>query len=161
MNKKESQILGTIMTFLLLISMVVVAKESARLVGVWQEKQLAGEMKTVVIDAGHGGNDPGKVGLNGALEKDINLAIAMRVKKYLEQEDINVIMTRQEDLRATFYDEATPVFTGYLSNKSTWQLTDSGIKKMTLTFEDVGTRLLGKTFLPSATGEEYIDKLLK
>ena len=73
---------------------------------------------------------------------------------------VSSIMTRQEDLRATFYDGATPVFTGYLSNKSTWQLTDSGIKKMTLTFEDVGTRLLGKTFLPSATGEEYVDTTL-
>lgn len=103
MNKKESQILGTIMTFLLLISMVVVAKESARLVGVWHERQIKDQMKTVVIDAGHGGNDPGKVGINGALEKDINLAIAMRVKQYLEQEDINVIMTRQED--KGLYDE--------------------------------------------------------
>lgn len=51
MNKKESQILGTIMTFLLLISMVVVAKESARLVGVWHERQIKDQMKTVVIDA--------------------------------------------------------------------------------------------------------------
>lgn len=73
---------------------------------------------------------------------------------------VSSIMTRQEDLRATFYDGTTPVFTGYLSNKSTWQLTDSGIKKMSLTFEDVGTRLLGKTFLPSATGEEYVDTTL-
>ena len=73
---------------------------------------------------------------------------------------VSEIMTRQEDLRATFYDGTTPVFTGYLSNKSTWQLTDSGIKKMSLTFEDVGTRLLGKTFLPSATGEEYVDTTL-
>ena len=73
---------------------------------------------------------------------------------------VSEIMTRQEDLRATFYDGSTPIFSGYLSNKSTWQLTDSGIKKMSLTFEDVGTRLLGKTFLPSATGEEYVDTTL-
>ena len=73
---------------------------------------------------------------------------------------VSSIMTRQEDLRATFYDGTTPVFTGYLSNKSTWQLTDSGIKKMTLTFEDVGTRLLGKTFTANATGEEYVDSTL-
>lgn len=30
----------------------------------------------VVIDSGHGGNDPGKVGVDGSLEKDINLEIA-------------------------------------------------------------------------------------
>ena len=51
----------------------------------------------VVIDAGHGGIDPGKVGINNALEKDINLSIAMRLKDLLEQNDITVVMTRQED----------------------------------------------------------------
>lgn len=49
----------------------------------------------VVIDAGHGGIDPGKVGVNQALEKDINLAIAKKVKHYLELSDVEVIMTRE------------------------------------------------------------------
>ena len=56
----------------------------------------------VVIDAGHGGDDPGKVGINGAKEKDINLQIAERVKKYLEQEGVEVVMTREGD--AGLYD---------------------------------------------------------
>ncbi|NLL80596.1 MAG: N-acetylmuramoyl-L-alanine amidase [Clostridiales bacterium] len=43
----------------------------------------------------HGGADPGKVGINGALEKDINLEIALLVQEFLEQEDIRVIMTRE------------------------------------------------------------------
>lgn len=51
----------------------------------------------VVIDAGHGGPDPGKVGINGALEKDINLAIAGYVKNYLMQNGITVVMTRESD----------------------------------------------------------------
>ena len=51
----------------------------------------------VVIDAGHGGKDPGKVGVNGALEKDINLQIAKRLKILLEQNDVTVILTREED----------------------------------------------------------------
>ena len=34
----------------------------------------------VVLDPGHGGEDPGKVGVNNELEKDINLAIAKKVK---------------------------------------------------------------------------------
>lgn len=51
----------------------------------------------VVIDAGHGGNDPGKVGVDGSLEKNINLQIAMRLKEYLEQSDVQVVMTREED----------------------------------------------------------------
>lgn len=52
---------------------------------------------TIVIDPGHGGRDPGKVGINKALEKDINLSIALRLKNLLEQNDIHVIMTRTED----------------------------------------------------------------
>lgn len=52
---------------------------------------------TVVIDPGHGGFDPGKVGINGALEKDINLLISLKLKSLLEQNDIKVIMTRDND----------------------------------------------------------------
>jgi len=52
---------------------------------------------TVVIDAGHGGRDPGKVGVNGALEKDINLQVAKKVKDLLEERKFQVIMTREED----------------------------------------------------------------
>lgn len=51
----------------------------------------------VVIDAGHGGSDPGKVGVNQTEEKEINLQIAMQLKELLEQEDIEVVMTREED----------------------------------------------------------------
>ncbi|MGB8454843.1 MAG: N-acetylmuramoyl-L-alanine amidase [Anaerocolumna sp.] len=52
---------------------------------------------TIIVDAGHGGRDPGKVGINGALEKDINLSIALKLKKLLEQNDYNVIMIREDD----------------------------------------------------------------
>ena len=55
------------------------------------------EKPLVVIDSGHGGSDPGKVGVDGSLEKDINLQIARRLKKYLEASDVEVIMTREED----------------------------------------------------------------
>lgn len=51
----------------------------------------------MVIDAGHGGADPGKVGINGANEKDINLKIAGYLKQYLEASDIEVVMTRETD----------------------------------------------------------------
>ena len=51
----------------------------------------------VVIDAGHGGRDPGKVGIEGQLEKDINLSIAPRLKEYLEASDVDVILTREDD----------------------------------------------------------------
>ena len=53
--------------------------------------------KCVVIDAGHGGNDPGKIGVDDSREKDLNLVIADKVKRILEQQDIDVIMTRETD----------------------------------------------------------------
>ncbi len=55
----------------------------------------------VVIDAGHGGFDPGKIGINHTLEKNINLSIAIKLKTLLELHDINVIMTRDEDIDFT------------------------------------------------------------
>ena len=48
----------------------------------------------IVIDAGHGGDDPGKIGINGTLEKDINLIIAHKLKTLLESQDYEVVMTR-------------------------------------------------------------------
>lgn len=51
----------------------------------------------IVIDPGHGGSDPGKVGVNQALEKDINLAIANKVNILLEKQGFSVIMTRENE----------------------------------------------------------------
>ena len=51
----------------------------------------------VAVDPGHGGRDPGKVGADGQLEKDINLEIAMKLKEYLEASDVEVVLTREAD----------------------------------------------------------------
>ena len=56
------------------------------------------DKRIVVIDAGHGGVDPGKVGVNNVLEKDINLQIAKLLKEKLEAEGITVLMTRDSDM---------------------------------------------------------------
>lgn len=53
----------------------------------------------VVIDPGHGGVDAGKVAANGMEEKDINLKIALNIKRQLEKKGIEVVMTRIEDKR--------------------------------------------------------------
>lgn len=53
--------------------------------------------KTIVIDAGHGGWDPGRTGVNGENEKNINLKIALKLQTYLEQGGATVLITRNED----------------------------------------------------------------
>ena len=55
------------------------------------------KMDLVVIDSGHGGSDPGKVGINEVLEKDINLKISKQVEKELKNKGYQVVMTREKD----------------------------------------------------------------
>ncbi|WP_458406917.1 N-acetylmuramoyl-L-alanine amidase [Anaerotignum sp.] len=52
---------------------------------------------TIVLDAGHGGWDPGKTGTNGANEKELNLAVVEKLAEYLEQGGAEVILTRTSD----------------------------------------------------------------
>lgn len=52
---------------------------------------------TVIIDAGHGGEDGGAVSASGLLEKDLNLDIALRLCRRLEEEGARVILTRDSD----------------------------------------------------------------
>lgn len=61
--------------------------------------------KVIVIDAGHGGIDPGKIGIHGEQEKEINLKIAEFLKTFLELDGYEVVMTRTED--GGLYDENT------------------------------------------------------
>ena len=58
---------------------------------------LWGKDFVVVIDAGHGGSDPGKVGNSNILEKDINLSLALKLQKLLEKKNYKVYMTRNGD----------------------------------------------------------------
>ena len=53
--------------------------------------------RTIVLDAGHGGMDGGAVGVNGELEKDINLAIVKNLQHLLEFSGFKVILTRDSD----------------------------------------------------------------
>lgn len=52
---------------------------------------------TIVLDAGHGGEDGGAVAADGSMEKDINLAIALELEKYLKQNHFDVVMIRDTD----------------------------------------------------------------
>ena len=54
-------------------------------------------IRTIVLDAGHGGKDPGALGKAGLQEKDINLDVARRLKEELSRQGIKVILTRDSD----------------------------------------------------------------
>ena len=62
-------------------------------------------MLTVIIDAGHGGEDGGAVGGGNVFEKDLNLSIALKIGKQLENSGINTIYSRTEDI--LLYDRST------------------------------------------------------
>jgi len=55
-------------------------------------------IKKVVVDAGHGGHDPGAIGRSGLKEKDVNLDIAKRLSRLLRSRGIEVMMTRSADI---------------------------------------------------------------
>lgn len=93
MNKRYADLLaGFLMLFLVALLAdqgVAVVREAGALP--------AEESPIVVVDSGHGGDDPGKIGVNQALEKDINLRIALKLKERLTAAGITVIMTRESD----------------------------------------------------------------
>ncbi|MBP1995924.1 N-acetylmuramoyl-L-alanine amidase [Paenibacillus eucommiae] len=51
----------------------------------------------IVIDPGHGGKDPGAIGVNGLQEKVVNLDIALKLRELLQQKGYEVVMTREND----------------------------------------------------------------
>lgn len=111
MNERQAKLLTGVMTLLLFGAMLMIAKKSAELdtailTGFMDNKGslwsvLTGDKGkkecTVVLDAGHGGIDPGKVGVNGSLEKDVNLAIVLKLEALLKNQGIEVVLTRKDD----------------------------------------------------------------
>ncbi|HHW06123.1 MAG TPA: N-acetylmuramoyl-L-alanine amidase CwlD [Clostridia bacterium] len=72
--------------------------------------------KTIALDPGHGGYDPGAKGPGGSLEKDINLAIALQLQQVLEQAGVNVVLTRDRDVDLLTPGEGTKKYRD-LSNR--------------------------------------------
>lgn len=91
-----------------IISLFVCTAISGAVISVGMMKNMPvfknSEKNVIVIDPGHGGGDPGKVGVDGSLEKDINLAIYQYLKKELQDKNYKVIMTREKD--TGLYDES-------------------------------------------------------
>lgn len=113
------------MAVALLLTAGILSRKGAVLV---QNLKAEERKNCIVIDAGHGGDDPGKIGVNGALEKDINLIIAGKVKSRTEKAGIQVVLTRDSDKslhdagsdnqkvsdmrnRCALIDKTNPIFT--------------------------------------------------
>lgn len=101
--------------FILLV-MVFLAARYGSIQVVSAEAGRKDDRPVVVIDSGHGGSDPGKVGVDGSLEKDINLQIAKRLKSYLEMSDVKVVMTREED-KGLYHEDDTRKKTADMKNR--------------------------------------------
>jgi len=65
-------------------------------------------VRTVVVDPGHGGRDPGATGIGGLREKDVNLSIAKRLAKRLDSHGFQVVLTRKDD-RTLSLEERTAI----------------------------------------------------
>lgn len=109
--RKWKRTLEAAMTMMILAGSFYIGKYSAGLVEtakaatMIQSEAVTETMtdKKIVIDCGHGGFDSGKVGINGVLEKDVNLAIGEKVCALLEEQGAQVIMTREDE--NGLYDE--------------------------------------------------------
>ena len=63
-----------------------------------KQQEIAKDAKIIVLDAGHGGKDPGAIGPHGTKEKDINLAIVLQLEKVFKKDkNYKVILTRNDD----------------------------------------------------------------
>ena len=62
--------------------------------------------RIIVIDAGHGGTDPGAISITGRYEKDLNIAVANKVNQGLLERGYNVLMTRSNDESLDLYTRA-------------------------------------------------------
>ena len=79
-----------VITLLLSITVKALTKEVS-------EKVAVSPSRVIIIDAGHGGEDPGAVGVDGVYEKDLNLTIALTLGEELKSKGYTVVYTRTED----------------------------------------------------------------
>ena len=106
-----------VMAIIILLSVALLTRREAVVFTGADAKAI--NQNCIVIDAGHGGDDPGKIGINKALEKDINLSIAQKLKVLLESQGYEGLYQpgsrnmKVEDMhkRCNIITEAMPVFT--------------------------------------------------
>ncbi len=91
--KLHTVLLALLCTLLILISVILSAHANSYYI----PADAPSVQKTIIIDAGHGGEDCGTIGYNGVYEKDLNLQIALKLGEYLKSAGMNVIFTRTDD----------------------------------------------------------------
>lgn len=89
-----------IMGCLLVICFGILSRQAAEVSKAFSENS---EERVIVVDPGHGGADPGMIGIGGLEEKGINLAVSWKLKECLEEEGFTVVLTRETD--AGLYEE--------------------------------------------------------
>lgn len=131
MNKQKGSIclkkykLELFMTCLLLVSFYFLSRQAAQVSVITKNRE---KSQVIAVDPGHGGTDPGMIGVDGLEEKGINLEISMKLSELLKEKGYRVVMTRKEDKglsdpsasnkkaqdmqrRIAFLEEANPVLT--------------------------------------------------
>jgi len=90
--KRRKMFIGIVLTLFLTLTLVAGFSGQDREIWSWT----LGD-RVVVIDAGHGGVDPGAVGISKVLEKDITLAVSKRLQALVQQSGAKTIMVREDD----------------------------------------------------------------
>lgn len=111
MTRRALLRLGIVVCLMMLTAIVFLSEiPSSR---TWSHWSLPLSGKVIVLDAGHGGADGGAVSRDGIIEKDLNLAIVLYLRDYLQQAGALVHLTREGD-----YDLALPETKGYSRRKT-------------------------------------------
>ncbi|MEZ5034325.1 MAG: N-acetylmuramoyl-L-alanine amidase [Chitinophagaceae bacterium] len=128
---------------------------------------------TIVIDAGHGGNDPGATSADGTAEKNITLAIAKKVKALNQNGNIKIILTRDNDIlpslksrtELTIKENPSLFISLHVNNENNDQIENKTgfefyISKKNRTFY-TENQILGTILQKQISNLFYVDKNLK
>ncbi|WP_282937988.1 N-acetylmuramoyl-L-alanine amidase CwlD [Paenibacillus sp. RC67] len=105
--------LKLVMSFLLIVLMLFMFTYELPATKTWTYWTMPLSGKKIALDPGHGGPDGGAESKDGIIEKDINLAITMHLRDYLQEAGAMVVMTREND-----QDLAEPSTKGYSKRKT-------------------------------------------
>lgn len=84
-----------VMSGLLLVCFLLLSRQAAQVSG--NTKSQGNNREVIAVDPGHGGGDPGMIGVDNLKEKGINLEIARKLERVLTEKGYRVVMTRKED----------------------------------------------------------------